>query len=527
MKTFVLVVALFAALVTQGSTLQLRGEEGILAQNELSLSSFSGNCPSMRNSEQVLSLLQETSGHWAQCRRDIEPARQFAEDVNDRANTVLDVVQDVEDLTEKTAKAAQDVERVAKTHLSKLKGIPKVGKVIKVLIEVIDEAEDILQQTNERVEDARKIVERFEQATGIVSDSMDKIASETAKASTNFDKAAQVQTAVISCSQKTSTCEDDKAVETVNSGFLGTVQSVETASEICPKTFSALRRVFETLRRLLQENVFDKLKQIVEKVKKALDPVLKKVRDIIKEVGRHLSEAYCCATPLLAQVAFKGISQVLDLATCPVDSLNNGLEAVLNELKEFVNNAVMSFIRRALSRLPDVKVQFPTILPGEVDVKTCTFKQPAIKLNSQSLLQPLQSVVASGAPSLKPVATAFGNLGENIKNDCKDALREVGKNLGQDCCKGFRPLKDGQFCDPTNTVPFKHCSQCISGKSSFHVKKAHVACGIDNTLKDAINKVGGGIKKVGGSIGSGVKTGVKKTGKVFKKAGKSIKKFFG
>ena len=517
MRTATLLFVLFAALFAQSPALQLRGRNGILAETELSLSSFSGSCPAMKNSEQVRSLLAESSGHWAQCQRDIEPSRQFAEEVNDKFSSVLKAIKSVESLTSNTANAAQKVERVAKTHLAKLKAIPKVGKVVKLLIEVIDEAEDILQQTNERVEDARKVVERFEKASFVVSATMDKISKETGSVSTNFNKAAQVQATIIACSQKTSTCVDDTNAEKVNTLVLGTVRAAESVSEICPKTFSGIRRVFETLRNLLKVNVFDTLRRIVDKVRRALDPVLKRVNDIIREVGKHLSEAYCCVTPLIGQIAFKGISQVLDLATCPVDSLSNGLEAVLKELTNYVNSAVLSFIRKALSSLPDVTYKFPTIFPGEVNPTTCTFKQPAITLKSESLTRPLISAVgSSGVPSLRPVATAFGNIGQNIKNDCREALSEIGKNLGKDCCKAFRPLRDGQFCDPTNTVPFKHCSQCSSGKFSFHVKKVHVACGVDNTIKDAAKKVG-----------STIKTGVKKTGKALKKVGRGIKKFFG
>lgn len=533
MKGFaVLFCAFLAAMLNGAVALQLRGFLGGKAlQGDTLLTRFqtSSTCPTTYDdSEEVKALFVKSSGHWEQCRKDIEPSRQFAEDVNDVFGVILKTAKSVEQLTEVTAKSAKKVETVAKTHLSKLQSIPKVGKVVKVLIEVIDEAEDILFQTNEKVEDARKIIERLELATKVVSISMDKIASETSEYADRFDKAAKFESALIACTRKSSSCADDAKVENANSAILGVVKAAESVSGVCPKTFGALRRILEGIRKLLDVNIFDQLLKIVEKVKKALQPVLDKVSDILNEIGKHLSAAYCCTTPLIGQIAFKGISQVLNLATCPIDSLNKGLEDVLKELQNFVNDALFSFIRKIVEQLPDITFKFPALEDGQIELSTCDFKLPRLTTKSQSLLKPLLTALASsGKPSLKPIGTAFGNIGKNIRDDCKEALREVGKNLAEDCCKFFHPLRDGLFCDPTNTVPFKHCSQCKSGKFSFHVKKVHVACGIDDTLKDVATKVGDGVKDAANKVGDAAKKAGKTVKNTAKKIGKGFKKVFG
>lgn len=528
MKTFLLIgLALQAALLPSSSALRLRGENSLQVLQGSFLESGSSCSTDFSKSLQVQALLTESSTHWQTCRSDIEPSRQFAQDVHSRFNTILNAAKAVERITEQTAESAKKVETVAKTKLKALTTIPKVGKVVKLLIEVIDEAEDILQQTNQRVEDARKVIEKIELGAEAVTVTMDKIAKETERTAKGFSVAAKFQTTLIECSKKTETCADDEKVEAGNGAILGVVKTAETVSEICPKTFATARNILQKLRDLLKVNIFDKLRQIAEKVRKALQPVLDKLEDIMEEIGKHFQRIYCCTTPLIGQIAFKGISQVLDLVTCPIDSLSNGLEAVLAELQNFVNDALFAFVRKALEQLPDITFKFPAIREGKVDLATCVFTLPAIAMESESLLKPIISAVAGNKPSLKPIASAFGNIGKNIRDDCKEAAREVGKNLKEDCCKHFHPLNDGQFCDPTNTVPFKHCSQCKSGKFSFHLKKASTACGIDDTLKDVATKVGDGIKDAGKAIGSGAKTAVNKVGSGIKSAGKKVKKFFG
>lgn len=538
MKAFIYVfLAVQAALLPSAFSIRLRGEDSLqlLSDNFLQATS---SCTDFSKSLQVQASLSASADNWAACRRDIEPPREVAEEVHSKINAVLSAAKTVERITEQTANAAKKVETVAKSKLKALTSIPKVGKVVKLLIEVVDEAEDILQQTNQRVEDARKLIEKLEKGAEAVTVTMERIATATDVATTGFGAAAKFETTIIACSKKTESCTDDHLVEKTNSGFLVPAKAAETVSKICPAAFSTTRTILQKLRDLVKDNIFDKLKKIVDKVRRALQPVLDKLEDILDEIGKHFQRIYCCTTPLIAQIAFKGISQVLDLVTCPVDALSNGLEAVLQEMTKFVNDAVFTFIRKALEQLPDVTIKFPAVKLGKVDPETCEFTMPSIAMESQSLLEPIISAVQSDKPSLKPIGSAFGNLGKNIRDDCKEALREVGKNLKEDCCKHFHPLRDGLFCDPTNTVPFKHCTQCESGKFSFHVKKVHVACGIDDTLKKVVTKVGDGIKDVAKKVGDGTKKVVKKIGTGTKKvvnkvgsglktAGKKVKKFFG
>lgn len=112
----------------------------------------------------------------------------------------------------------------------------------------------------------------------------------------------------------------------------------------------------------------------------------------------------------------------------------------------FVNDALFAFVRKALRQLPDITFKFPAIRPGKVDPSTCEFTLPAIDIKSQSLLWQLQG----NKPSLKCIATAFGNIGKNIRDEWREAAKEVGKNLKEDCC--FHPLSGGMFC------PNQYCS---------------------------------------------------------------------
>ena len=507
------------------------------------------NCKESTHSLTARDLFFESSGHWEQCRSDIEPARKAAVEFHERVSKINTMAEVVESITDATAKNAKAVELAARKGLSKLQSIPKVGQVIKAILAAVKAAAEKLEEVDNKVARVAKILSRVDTGALAVSLKMNEIAIKTTVRAKSLKIAGEFENTLIACTRKTKTCADNLNMETANKALIPGLQVVEEVSEVCPRTFETISDVLDKLKRVLDLGIFDKLEELLDKVKRALDPILEKIEDFMDEVGKHLTEAYCCTVPLLGQVFMKGVGQIIDVATCPFDSLDTSLKLALQSLIDFVNDAVFKLVRDLLDKLPELEFKLPVITDGKLQASTCTFDLPSVELEDFNLLEPIKSVFESEDPSLGKIKNAVTSIGESIRDDCKDAAKEIGKGLTEDCCKTFRPLRDGLFCDPTNHIPFKRCSQCESGKFSFHAKKAHVACGIDDTLRDFATDVGDGIKdaanevagaagsagkaigKVGSSAGKAIgkigSSAGKAIGNRAKKAGKRIKKFFG
>ena len=117
------------------------------------------------------------------------------------------------------------------------------------------------------------------------------------------------------------------------------------------------------------------------------------------EIKKHLGEVYCCTTPFVIQAGLKFLSQVMDLATCPVDGLQNGVQAAMEEVEKEMNNMLNSVIKKVLAPVPNVAVRQPEIRPGKVEAENCTFELPDASTRTVYPFKPWLDALSSDKPS--------------------------------------------------------------------------------------------------------------------------------
>lgn len=437
-------------------------------------------CGAYDDSLAVQKMFSETSSHWSQCRSyfsKISLATSIIGGSIDIAKAALSAAEKASKSLKSTADTAF---AEADKSLSKLKGIPKVGKVIQILVSMLDKTRKIIGKIYSRLVSYGKLLGKLSSVFNSIAKAFRAIFVSTGTAQLGYGAAAVVTKGAIGCTNKTAQCEDDSNVEYYHSGIKDAVSNHLTASKVCPKTFEAIAKKLDEMAAALKavaDTVFKAIKKAIDAVRKALQPVMDAIKKIMKEVGKHLSEAYCCLTPFHLQVGLKFLGQIMDLATCPADGARIGLENAMLLLEAEMNKMVKNVILKLVAPVSNVAILVPTIDEGSVSATTCSIKFPTVSSEIQKPFQPWVDALKVEKPSTSVFSEAAAAFGTSIKKACDDALGEVGKGLGHDCCRDHRPLKDGSFCDPASLIPYKKCTQCSSGKHSWWFDRFHIACG--------------------------------------------------
>ena len=434
-------------------------------------------CGKFDNSKAVQAMFTEASTNWAQCETYLSTISSSTSTISTNVGYVNKALTVAAKLSETMKNSASKVYTAANIALSKLKSIPKVGKVIKAFLEILEKAKKLLEQVDSRLDKVKSLMDKIGKAFTAIATTFKGLVLSAKTAKTGYSTAASVTSTSISCTSKTEICTDDTTVETHNANIKASVSSQVKSSATCPKVFSTIANTLKAIANAVKEAVFKAIKDALDKLWKVLKPIMDTLEDILDEIKNHLSEAYCCATPYGLQVGLKVIGQVLDLATCPVDGLNKGLDAAMKVLEDAMNNMINLVLSKILSPVSNIALLVPTLDAGSVQASSCKFDLPTIKTKMVYPFQPWLDALKYDKPSLatfKHAAMAFGN---EIVNTCKEAADEIGKGLKKDCCLDYKPLSDGKFCDPTSNVPYKKCTQCTSGTHSWWFDRFHIACG--------------------------------------------------
>ena len=426
-------------------------------------------------STSVQAMFLESATNWGKCETYLSTISSSTSTINTNVGYVNTALTAAEKVSNTLKTTANSVYNAAYAGLSKLQSIPKVGKVIKAFLQILDKARKLLDKVWSRLSSVKKLMDKIGKAFKAIAYTFKGLVASAKTAKVGYNTASSVTKTSIDCTKNTETCADDTQVEQYNSNIKNSVSSQLSASKKCPSVFESIAKVLSALANAIKESVFKAIQKAVEALEKVLKPIMDTINKIMKEIKDHLSEAYCCATPYGLQVGLKVIGQVLDLATCPVDGMQKGIDAAMKVLEDAMNNMIKMVLTKILAPVSNIALLVPTIDAGSV--KTCKIDFPSVSTKMVYPFQPWIDALKYDKPSVavfEHAALAFGN---EIINTCKDAANEVGTKLKHDCCKDYRPLSDGKFCDPTSSVPYKKCTQCSSGTHSWWFDRFHIACG--------------------------------------------------
>ena len=437
-------------------------------------------CGAFADSLSVQKMFNETSSHWGQCRSYFSKITLATSVIGGSIDIAIGALSAAEKASKSLKSTADTAFAEADKSLSKLKGIPKVGKVIKIFVSMLDKARKIIGKVYSRLVSYKKFLGKLSNVFKRISRAFRAIFVSTGTAQLGYAAAALVTEGAIGCTNKTAQCEDDSNVEYYHSGIKNAVSTHLAASKVCPKTFQAIAEKLDRMAAALKavaNTVFKAIEDAINAVRQALQPVMDAIEKVMKEVGKHLSEAYCCLTPLHLQVGLKFLGQIMDLATCPADGARKGLENTMLLLEAEMNKLVKEMIVKLVAPVSNVAILVPTVNAGSVSTATCSIRLPTVSSKIEKPFQLWIDALKVEKPSISVLSEAPAAFGKSVKKACDDALGEVGKGLGHDCCRIYHPLKDGLFCDPTNVVRYKRCTQCASGTHSWWFDRFHIACG--------------------------------------------------
>lgn len=434
-------------------------------------------CGEYTNSTAVQGMLLDSSTNWGKCESYLSKVSWVSGRITKHLWYTSKPLNSAESVAKRLRTTVSSAYDYAKSSLWRFRGIPKLGKVIKVFIEILERAKRIVDQVHSRLESVSKLIGRLYKAFLKISETFKGLSTAAKKAKTSYGAASEVTKVAIDCTGKTETCEDDSFLEHHASMQKSAVNEHLSASKKCPKTFEDIYKVLKALLDALSDAIFQALIKAVQTLAKALQLIMNEINKILSMVKKYLTKAYCCGVPYSAQVVVRFMGQLMDVATCPADSLRRVVEEAMELVETAMNNMLNMVLRKTLSPVANVAFLVPNITVGSVQPKSCIIEYPSVRSSVVHPFQPWFDALKYDKPSLSSFTGLAKEFGKQIIDDCEKALSSIGSGLTHDCCREFAPLSDGKFCDPTRNIPWKRCSQCTSGKYSFWLDRFHVACG--------------------------------------------------
>lgn len=442
------------------------------------------SCTNFQATKQVLLTLKQSSANYNKCSAYLVAISGHTSTLKTRFGVVNKVVKVVKPIVSKLSSTVTTVYNSANAILNKLTALPKIGQIIKLALKVLQVIKIALARADSLVGKVAALFSKLSTAFKTVAYTMTGLVGSSQAAAVSSNMAATLTQLSMTCTTKTPGCADDQAVETHNVNFAPMVTSASQGGAACANTLGTIANLLQTIVNALKESLFNAIQAAVEQLEKVLQPIITMIEKVVSQVTQKLNEVYCCTTSLHLQGGLKLLGQVMDMATCPLDGAIAGIESALTLLEDELNKLINQLLSKLLQPVANVEVAYPQVQAGSVDPVSCKIVHPSIVMKKVNPFAPWLEAVKDDKPStevFKHAAFAFGN---GIKDACNAAAGEFGKNLNKDCCIFHKPLSDGKFCDPTNIIPYKKCSQCTSGRNTWWFDRSHVACGKTPCGKD-------------------------------------------
>lgn len=293
-----------------------------------------------------------------------------------------------------------------------------------------------------------------------------------------------IENRAIECVVNTNHCTDDTALETSNTNFRPTTDNWSNSGTSCVSSFNTMKSKLLEIRDMIVSPILDAIETVLNLIVQAIQPVVDKIEEWYKKIMDSLTEAYCCVNPTSGQAVSQVVALTLDLITCPINGLVTGLMTQITNqfvaLQNKINELMNLMMKPIQDKVRSISVPLSVTIT-EGSLLSCVLKFPAVVITSGN---PFQTFVDYTFPIATVPAVDFSGIGNAIKTECDNALNGFSNVLNvEDCCKFYQPLANGIFCDPSNIIPYKHCSQCSSGQNSFWYSLGHQACG-DTCIPD-------------------------------------------
>lgn len=356
----------------------------ISSPRELSLSILtpSVKCGVFTHSKFVRSMFARSSQNWGKCQTYLSSISASTGAISRNLGYISNTLTATQAVAFRLKSTANNAYKAAVAGLSVLKGLPKVGLAVKVFLKILDNTRKLIEMVYSRLASVKRFVAKVSSAFKVIALTFKGLAVSSGAAKNGYAEAATVTRDATECASNSSSCRDDTALETHNWRIRRTVFQHVISSQTCPTTLAAIANVLRTMAESVKESVFKAIASAVESVRRTLQPIIDAITNIMKEVRKHLTIDYCCATPFLLQQGFKVLSQLTDLATCPVDGAQKGLEAAKVDLARALNNMINFVLSKLLSPVRNIPILVPAINPGSAQRSSCSVTYPTVTSKS-------------------------------------------------------------------------------------------------------------------------------------------------
>lgn len=388
--------------------------------------------------------------------------------------------------------------------------VPKFGTLLNIALKVAKKGIDVLGKALEplhglikKLKTVVSVADTLFAATGLVVEPTAEILA-----------AAHAQLANMSATG----CAPD-ALEAINSaaandGAIDSLAALEEAGDDCVKGFAPIVRVLDDMADVMT-SIADTLMAPVEKLKEEVDNFVDWVNSIIGDLLSALEdEAAACALEV-----FKPLTQVIDLATCPVDDLIAAsttfvVDPVFNALQDFTEKVSQQVLRTAVEAIvPDnIIITIPDFLPSipvdewwsaeceaaidtlgtiathaaaldgalpyqfnstvaeqqiinavsvAIEWESSSFQSACVEAWEDMLADASDypnRVIYKCAPVIVEVANYISETGDDVEEFVENTVNDVESWGVSVFLDDYRPRDNGEIC-----VPLASCRYCVSG----------------------------------------------------------------
>lgn len=265
----------------------------------------------------------------------------------------------------------------------------------------------------------------------------------------------------ITDAKNSSDCKDNTRLETRSF-------NLKTIKEFQPNKWVELDTFLNTVDAKISINL-SQVSASVYKITLALDRM-------INSIGKDMSKGYCCSTPYYLQNTVSFLTGMFNFVNCPIDGIMQATASLQNQYPP----DLLNFYHEIYSQFNNLRVQvrpMSHIIVSRIQIQDGL---PSYHMETKNIYQHFSSINIQPIPKTIIHVDIINNMG----SACRDALMEIGSIGDFHCCRFYMTLEDGEFCDPSNTIPEKHCGICKSDKHEFWVSKFYEACGDEPCFGD-------------------------------------------
>jgi phage-related protein len=354
---------------------------------------------------------------------------------------------------------------------------PPYRQIIQLVLKIFEVVLAVIKKILDLVQKLKSAISKLSKVFTAVKVLLFTIATNYYALGTATSGMVPIESLAVDCVSSTVSCTDDNVLENQNLAFKPSLDGWDTSSSQCVNTFNTVQRVLTEIKNILTQPIIKMLEDILNAISAALQPIIDKINEWYHKIVDKLDEVYCCGTPRAIQVGLTAIGLTMDLLTCPLNGAINGLITTIQNLVQSLINKFADVINAFLAPIQNKLRNI--VMPVDVQVQAgsltgCTLAYPSVKIINGN---PFQEFVDYQFPVVDVAPPSLGTFVDSIKNECNNAVNGYKDLLGEDCCKVYKPLGDGTFCDPTDSIPYSHCGQCTSGVNGFWYTKGYNACG--------------------------------------------------